>query len=71
MGTLLIFTDEKLLAETKSIDEIHKVADALKAKGEVFFIYSNNSGSWYVNYDNCLEEDVPAVYRTLKLMLTN
>jgi hypothetical protein len=71
MGTLLLFAEGKLIMEVKSVDSIHDKADAIRANGEEFYIYSNNSYDWYKGYRNCTEEEVPAVYRTLKLMLTN
>lgn len=67
---LLIFQDEKLVMEAKSMEVFHNTFYHLSSKG-VLYTYSFVTEYWYKDLTCIPEEQVPAVYRTLKLLLPN
>lgn len=68
---LLVFTNDELLELFTDSHKMLTVTDLLMEKGEVFHIYQSTSNRWYRQYNYIAEENVPPVYRALKLMLTN
>lgn len=68
---VLVFSNDTLFKAFPSVDEMFPVTDIMRNKGEMFYLYVVSSSTWYKHYSVIVYEDVPAVYRTLKLMLTN
>lgn len=68
---VLVFSNDTLYKTFPSVDEMFPVTDIMRNKGEMFYLHVVNSGTWYKHYSVIDYEDVPAIYRTLKLMLTN
>lgn len=68
---VLVFSNGKFFKSFPSADEMFPVTDIMRNKDEIFYLYVINSGYWYKHYSTCLEDDVPSIYKALKLMLTN